>query len=105
MPQPPASKPNPWARMLPERVAALAAEQKGVVHRDQLVVHGISGSTISRWEAARWLHRLYPSVYALGHRSLGCEGRLRGAGLYAGEGAVLSHLSAAAWWELVAAPP
>jgi len=80
---------------------ALAERQRGVVHRAQLLALGISGSSISRWEAADRLHRLYPSVYALGHRALDDEGRLRAALLYSGPGSALSHLTAAWWWQLL----
>ena len=84
---------------------ALAERQRGVVHRAQLLALGISGSSISRWEAADRLHRIYPSVYALGHRALDDEGRLRAALLYAGPGSALSHLTAAWWWQLLEAKP
>jgi very-short-patch-repair endonuclease len=44
------------------------------------------------------IHPLYPAVFAVGHRALELEGRLTAALLYAGPGAALSHLTAAAWW-------
>ena len=83
----------------------MAERQHGVLHREQLRALGVSGSAISRWEAAGRIHRLYPSVYALGHRALDDEGRLRAALLYAGPGAVLSHLTAAWLWEIVDTQP
>jgi very-short-patch-repair endonuclease len=51
------------------------------------------------------LHRIYPGVYAVGHRAICTEGRLLAAILYAGPGAALSHASAASWWELVSYVP
>jgi predicted transcriptional regulator of viral defense system len=46
------------------------------------------------------LHRLYRGVYAVGHAHLGLAGRRLAAVLACGEGAVLSHRSAAAHWGL-----
>lgn len=83
------------------RVAELAERQHGVVSRRQLLNIGISGSTISRWTAEAFLHRLYPRVYAVGHLALSHEGRVRAALLYAGPGSALSHTTAAWWWRLV----
>ena len=84
-----------------ERLVALAEWQGGVVHRDQLLELGLTRSGISRWCAASWLHRLYPTVYALGHRALDERACLRAALLYAGPGAALSHSTAVSWWELL----
>lgn len=46
-------------------------------------------------EAAR-LHRIFRGTYALGHREVGPQGRLRAAALACGNGAVVSHRSAGA---------
>ena len=62
---------------------------------------GLTGSAISRWEAAGRIHRVLPSVYAVGHSAVDRVGRLRAALLYAGDSAVLSHLTAAWWWGLI----
>ena len=83
------------------RVWRLAEGQWGVIARWQLEQCGLSAATISRWTAGRRLHRIYPGVYAVGHRALCTEGRLLAAILYAGPGAALSHTSAASWWKLV----
>jgi len=88
-----------------ERVTGLAERQGGVVSRAQLLALGLSDSAISRWTAAGRIHRLLPTVYAVGHRAVCLEGRLRAALLYTGDGAVLSHLTAASWWGLVDDPP
>lgn len=50
-----------------------------------------------RLEGGR-LHRLYPSVYAVGHRALTQRSRWMAAVLACGPDAVLSHWSAAALW-------
>lgn len=47
------------------------------------------------------LHRLHRGVYAVGHRSLPLEARFLAAVKACGPGAVLSHFSAAALYELV----
>lgn len=95
------SAPTPRARIDSPRILRLAERQWGVVSRSQLEDCGLSGSTISRWVAAGRLQRLYPRVYAVGHRALSLEGRLLGALLYAGPGAALSHATAASWWGLL----
>lgn len=47
------------------------------------------------------LHRLHGGVYSVGHRVVAREGRWLAAVLASGEGAVLSHRSAAALWGIV----
>ena len=47
------------------------------------------------------LHRVHQGVYAVGHRGLSLHGRWMAAVLACGEGAVLSHGSAAALWGLL----
>ncbi len=83
-------------------LAALAANQWGVVSQDQLLTHGYSRQSIDRALAAGRLHRLHRGVYAVGHRFLGFEGRALAAVLACGPGAVLSHRSAARHWGLLA---
>ena len=46
------------------------------------------------------MHRVHRGVYAVGHRAIGKHGELRAAVLACGEGAVISHGTAAALWEL-----
>jgi Protein of unknown function (DUF559) len=82
-------------------MAALAERQHGVIHRRQLELIGVSGSTISRWVGDGFLHRLHPCVYAVGHTALSAEGRIRAALLYVGAGSALSHSTAAWWWRLI----
>jgi very-short-patch-repair endonuclease len=87
------------------RVLRLAERQWGVVARWQLEQCGLSSAAISRWVASGRLHRIYPGVYAVGHRAICTEGRLLAAVLYAGPGAALSHASAASWWGLLSYLP
>jgi hypothetical protein len=81
-------------------IAALADRQHGVVSRPQLLVLGLSKGDVDRRLRARRLHRLYPGVYAVGHRVLTHEGRWMAAVLAAGPDAVLSHATAAAAWDI-----
>jgi hypothetical protein len=60
---------------------------------------------VARWLTAGRLHRLHRRVFALGHTAISIEGRLSAAILYAGEGAVLSHTTAAWVWRLIDAEP
>jgi len=82
-------------------VAALADAQWGVVSAAQLAGAGLSPSGISRRVRAGQLIRLFPGVYAVGHVHLRREGRWLAAVLSCGEGAVLSHRSAASLWDVL----
>jgi Transcriptional regulator, AbiEi antitoxin/Protein of unknown function (DUF559) len=86
-------------------IAELAQRQHGVVARRQLVELGLSGDAIAhRIEAGR-LHRLHSGVYAVGHRAFPLEGKWMAGVLAGGEGAVLSHASAAILWGLARSAP
>lgn len=76
-------------------VAGLAGRQHGVVARRQLRAEGLHESAIDRRVSAGRLHRVHPGVYAVGHAALSRTGRWMAAVLGGGEGAVLSHRSAA----------
>jgi predicted transcriptional regulator of viral defense system len=81
----------------PDRVlAALAAEQHGVVVRRQLLDAGLTREMIRGRLASRHLLPLHRGVYAVGHRRLRREGFWLAAVLAAGPGALLSHREAAA---------
>jgi very-short-patch-repair endonuclease len=82
-------------------LAELARRQWGVVSVEQLRALGFGRSAVTRRVRAGRLHRLYLGVYAVGHVHLGREGRRLAAVLACGEGAVLSHRSAAAHWGLL----
>jgi very-short-patch-repair endonuclease len=83
-------------------LAALAAGQWGVVSAAQLAALGFSAAGVTRRVQAGRLHRVHRGVYAVGHRSLAVQGRWLAAVLACGPGAVLSHRSAAAHWNLMA---
>ena len=83
------------------KVAAIAARQHGIVTFTQLKRAGVSSSGVSRRVAAGRLHRVHRGVYAVGHRGLSREGKWTAAVLACGDGAVLSHRSAAELWELL----
>jgi hypothetical protein len=83
------------------RVAAIAARQHGVITIAQLLDAGVAETSVRRAAGAGRLHRLHRGVYAVGHRSLSWRGRWLAAVLAAGDGAVLSHSSAAALWEFL----
>src|ERR1700742_1610341 len=84
-----------------ERVANLARRQHGVVSIDQLRALGVGEGAVRRRVAAGRLHRLHRGVYAVGHRSLTWRGLWLAAVLAAGDGAVLSHSSAASLWKFL----
>ena len=88
-----------------EALLALVERQHGVVSRRQLRQHGLSGTMIARWLQARRLHRIHHHVYAVGHTALPLEGRLWAALLYAGPGAILSHMTAGWAWGLIDVEP
>jgi hypothetical protein len=81
-------------------ISALASAQHGIVARRQLVAFGLSAQTIDRRLRRGRLHLVHRGVYAVGHPVLTVEGRWMAAVLAAGEGAVLSHATAAAAWDL-----
>jgi very-short-patch-repair endonuclease len=87
------------------RVLRLAERQWGVIARWQLERCGITTGAIARLVASGRLHRIYPRVYAVGHKSLCTEGRLLAAILYAGPGAAMSYASATSWWAFIPSLP
>jgi very-short-patch-repair endonuclease len=79
-------------------VAAIAARQHGVVTFTQLRRAGVSRSGVYRRVAVGRLHRVHRGVYAVGHRGLSQQGKWIAAVLACGDGAALSHRSAAELW-------
>jgi very-short-patch-repair endonuclease len=88
------------SHVLDHAIARLAERQHGVVSREQLVRIGLTADEINDRIAAGRLHPLHRGVYAVGHPKVSREGRYLAAVLFAGEGACLSHRSAADLWEL-----
>lgn len=78
----------------------LAARQHGVVKFAQLLQAGIGRAAVSNRVAKGRLHPKYRGVYAVGHARLSQKGEWMAAVLAVGEGAALSHLSAAMLWEI-----
>src|SRR4051794_2165762 len=76
----------------------------GVVTRAQLVAAGLGRRGIEWRVKTRRLHSLYRGVYLVGHAVLPPLAREMGAVLACGDGAVLSHRSAAAIWRLPVTP-
>ena len=81
-------------------IAALAEHQHGAVATRQLLALGLTRQAIAHRAGDGRLHRVHHGVYAVGHAGLTGHGRLMAAVLAGGEGAVLSHASAAALWDL-----
>jgi very-short-patch-repair endonuclease len=76
------------------------------VARAQLLAAGVSGSAIDRALRSGALHRVHLGVYAaVAPELLTEEGQLTAALIAAGEGALLSHGTAAWRWRLIPAPP
>jgi very-short-patch-repair endonuclease/predicted transcriptional regulator of viral defense system len=78
------------------RISRLAERQHGVVSLSQLQFLGLSARAVRDRVAAGRLTRIHRGVYAVGHGRLTGEGRWMAAVLAYGDGAVLSHRSAAA---------
>src|SRR5947209_20203850 len=92
-------------RSAKDRVSRLAGGQFGRIARWQLRSLGVADSTISRWVAQGYLHRVLPTVYAVGHAAPSTEADLAAALLYAGPGAMPSHATALWWWGLIEHQP
>jgi hypothetical protein len=82
------------------RLADVASAQHGVVALDQLRDIGITQRTAAHRAEQGRLHRVHRGTYAVGHRALGQVGSLRAAVLACGDGAAISHGTAAALWGL-----
>jgi hypothetical protein len=93
-------------RTLTGPVRAISRQQAGIVTRAQLLAAGVSRSAITRAVRIGKLHHVHRGVYAaVAPELLTEEGQLLAALLAAGDGALLSHGTAAWRWRIVAAPP
>jgi len=81
-------------------IAARADAHYGVVDRGELLALGLSADAIGRRVRSGRLRPLHRGVYAVGHRALRPEAFWLAAVRACGDGAVLSHASAAALWQL-----
>jgi very-short-patch-repair endonuclease len=87
-------------QILPSSAWELTRKQHGVVTRAQLLQLGFSPDAIKHRIWTRRLHPVAVGVYAVGRAELDKYGRWMAAVLSCGPGAVLSHESAAALWEI-----
>lgn len=78
----------------------LVRRQHGVVTRAQLLDLGIGSRSIEHRVVRGRLHPLWRGVYAVGRPEVDQRGRWMAAVLSCGQGALLSHSSAAALWSL-----
>lgn len=83
------------------RIAGVARGQHGLVTSKQLLAAGLGRAAISERVARGRLHRMHRGVYAVGHVGFSRERCWMAAVLACGPGAVLSHMSAAALWDLL----
>jgi very-short-patch-repair endonuclease len=67
---------------------------------EQLRKLGLEDRGVQRRAEGERLHRVHHGVYAVGYRALSLNGCRMAAVLACGDGAVLSHRSAAAMWQL-----
>jgi very-short-patch-repair endonuclease/predicted transcriptional regulator of viral defense system len=88
------SKPDPRS----EAAWALARRQHGILTRRDLLALGFSSKAVEHRLAEGRLYLIWRGVYAVGWPELTRERRWMAAVLACGEGAVLSHRSAAALW-------
>jgi len=85
-----------------QRLARIAERQHGLVSRRQLVAIGLSSKAVTRRVEKGRLHRIHLGIYAVGHLERTSEARWMAAVMACGSGAVLSHLDAAALWNIYA---
>lgn len=81
-------------------VAAIAAEQHGVVAREQVMAAGVGASMLKRWVAQGRLDIVHAGVYRLAGVPETWEQQVMAAVLAAGRGASASHRSAGRLWAL-----
>jgi len=82
------------------RISEIGERQHGIVTLDQLRRVGLSPSAVRSRVEEGSLYRVHEGVYAIGQPPMTREAQLMAAVLACGEGAVLSHRSAAALWQL-----
>lgn len=85
-------------------VGGFADRQHGVVSREQLLAAGVGRGAIVRALDAGRLRLVFRGVYAVGHVALRREGWWMAALLACGEGAALSHRTAAMVWGFLTGP-
>jgi Protein of unknown function (DUF559) len=83
-----------------QRLAELAGSQDGVASLEQLRDVGLTQRAAEYRATQAKMHRVHRGVYAVGHLAIGQLGILRAAVLACGDGAVVSHGTAAAFYGL-----
>lgn len=83
------------------RAASRAGRQHGIITIAQLREAGLSDDAVGERVRRGWLRRLHRGVYAVGNPRPTLEGWWTAAVFAGGEGAVLSHRSAAVLWGLL----
>src|SRR4051794_25293488 len=81
-------------------MAEMASLQHGLVAHRQLTAIGLGDDAIKYRHRVGRLHPVHRGVYAVGHSRIGLHGDWMAAVLAGGEGALLSHWSAARLWGL-----
>lgn len=81
-------------------VAEVARDQHGVITTAQLHMCGVGRGGIEKGTRSGRLHRVHVGVYAVGHLAPNRLARWHAAVLACGQGAALSHRSAATLWEI-----
>jgi very-short-patch-repair endonuclease len=87
-------------RRLDLEIARLAARQHGVVTRQQLLAIGLGRGAIDMRLRTGRLHQLHVGVFLVGHTARAPLAREMAAAFACGEGAAISHRSAASLWSL-----
>jgi predicted transcriptional regulator of viral defense system len=95
---------EPAVRNTDRAIAEIAARQRGVVSRAQLLAAGIHGDAIKRRLRSGRLHPMHRGVYLVGHPTPMERAREIAAVLACGPGAVVSHRSAGYLWQLLPYP-
>lgn len=83
----------------------LAARQHGVVTRRQVLETGLTKSALESRVRKGVLERMHPGVYCVAGCPRTVEQRSFAAAAWGGDGAVVSHVSAAHLWQMIEAPP
>lgn len=88
-----------------DMVAEIAGRQHGRIAWTQLIGAGVGPRRIKRWVHDGRLRPVHHGVYAVGHEAPSLHGDLMAAVLACGDGAVISHTSAAHLFGLVRGRP
>lgn len=81
-------------------IAGIARRQHGVIGRSQLLALGVSAAAIQRRVESGRLHTAHRGVYLVGHLARAPYAIEMAAALACGEGAAISHRSAAFVWRI-----